>query len=141
MCGRSLQIALLCGLLTTIHHASAATSTQLGLTLPSSDAVTDQSFYPLISVDPANMVFDYTSCGTLNFSTANEPTGDEAEQLVKLSSKSSKRHVLEEAPTISIQSNRAGEFVVPIPAIGIGWMLLIGAGMYRIGCKVLRVKQ
>ena len=128
-CGRSLQAVLLCGLLITIHSASAATSDQLGLTSGS------------VSIDPSELVFDYTSSGTLNFAVEDPDSADDTAVLAQLSPNQGRRRIMEEAPAIDIQSNRTGEFVVPIPAIGIGWTLLIGAGMYRIGCKVLRVKQ
>lgn len=128
-CGRSLQTALTVGLLLIIQHTRAE----------SSQPFEAPSSVDIVSVDPGDLIFDQN--GTLSFSTGELDPNLDARSLVQLSAPQPRRGVLEQTPVLNIESTRGGDFVVPIPAIGIGWTLLLGAGMIRVGCKVLRLKH
>jgi hypothetical protein len=133
MCGRSLRTALLAGLLITINRASGESLQQ--------PTATDLSPIDIVSVEPGDLIFNYSDANSGNFNVANLDSSTDVLSLVQSSSAQPRRTVLEQSPMLSVEASRTGDFVVPIPAIGIGWTLLLGAGMIRVGCKVLRLKH
>ena len=137
-CGRCLQVAILCGLLLTTRSTNGSTTTDI----PSLDTngFSDVSSIHAVSVDPADLIFDYSASGTLNFSAPNAGMNSDASSLVQLTATPNRHSLLEKSSALTIESTHSGDFVVPIPAIGIGWTLLIGAAMYRVGVRVLRVR-
>lgn len=138
MCRRFLQVAALCGLLLAIRDVRGSATTAI----PSADktCVSGGSSIHVVSLDPAELVFDHSSSGTLDFSAQIIDTDTDTSGLVELSVVPSRHTLLEQASALTIESTNTGDFVVPIPALGIGWTLLIGAAMYRVGVRVLRVR-
>lgn len=104
------------------------------------DQILLENVEPAISESSVNqLLLDQDDFGTLLLSTDSVDTTLPSMAALP-GSTSAERSSQADSPLMEAQSNRGGDFLVPIPAIGAGWALLIGVGMYKVGCRVLRVK-
>lgn len=93
-----------------------------------------------LSNDENDLSLNEVNSQGLNFTSNNTEKTAGTLVVFRMAAEPAQRPIIEETFAIEAKSSQTGDFVVPIPAIGAGWALLIGAGMYKVGCKVLRVK-
>lgn len=127
-----IRVLTLCLILSAAASSGAQTATIDFDSLIESDS----PIAPTIDTEQLVLVVDGT--GTIAFSDepidSNLPSLSVLSSVVRPSSGS-------DIPLLDTQPVRGGDYLVPIPAIGAGWALLMGAAMYRVGCRVLKVRS
>jgi hypothetical protein len=136
-----MQIASACVLLLTISQTVSAATTTSGTTPPAVAQDAPQLHLLDLDSDVTNLVLEDDNSGTIDFVTNSAPSSGGELASLRLTRAMPSRQLIEESPTLDVRSSPTGDFIVPIPAIGAGWILLMGAGMYKVGCRVLRVKN